>query len=482
MKCSILWCRHDLRLEDNSALAGAIARGGPIVPVFIWAPQEEGMWAPGGATRWWLHHALADLEEQFASAGLKLVIRDARKTSSLEMLLMLARESNADVVYWNRRYEPSAVTRDGEVRRALEDDGIGAESHESSLLFAPEAIANKSGKPFQVFTPMWKHFQSLEIPEPAQVRIAAARAPATWPASEELDRLELLESINGHAGFGAHWGVPSRSAALDRLREFTRDKADLPPGIRDIPSQDGTTQLSPYLHFGQIGVRETWSILARAGNPRPALHTELMRQIVWREFAHYLLHHFPHTPQEPKRPEFALFPWEDNGSVLRRWQQGETGFPIVDAGLRQLLQTGWMHNRVRMIVASFLVKHLLQHWIEGARWFWDRLVDADLANNTMGWQWVAGCGADAAPYFRVFNPIAQGERFDPEGIYVTRWVPELQDIPVKFIHRPWELGELDLKAAIVTLEKNYPAPIVGHAEGRARALAAFAKLKSLRES
>ncbi len=481
MKNSILWFRQDLRLEDNSALAAAIERGTPIVPVFIWAPQEEGVWEPGGAANWWLHHALADLEAQFAARGMRLIIRDARNASTLETVLSLAKDVKADAVFWNRRYEPPVVKRDEKIQRELGANGIAGEVHESSVLFAPESIANKSGRPFQVFTPMWKHIQTLEIPGPVRVKAAAAKAPAKWPASEALDSLELLPKIGWDAGFKDFWGTPSRKQALARLRKFIRTDAERYQELRDSPSEDGTTRLSPYLHCGQIGAREMWWMLAKASNHTAAFDAGIMRQIIWREFAHHLLHHFPDTPQQPLRPEFALFPWENDSAMLRRWQQGETGYPIVDAGMRQLWQTGWMHNRVRMIVGSLLVKHLLQHWIEGARWFWDTLVDADLANNTLGWQWIGGCGADAAPYFRIFNPITQGEKFDPDGEYVSRYVPELKNVPAKYIHRPWELGALELSGMGVSLGKNYPEPIVEHAQGRARALAAFEELKSLRQ-
>ena len=478
---TLLWFRQDLRIDDNSAVAAAIERGAPIVPVLIWAPQEEGNWQPGGATKWWLHHALADLGAQFAEIGLRLIIRDARENSSLETLLELAQQTKADSVFWNRRHEPLLAKRDAEVKCGLEAAGISTGSRESSVLFAPETIANKSGKPFKVFTPMWKHPQTLEMPAPVRVKSAAAKAPAKWPASAQLGSLRLLPKIGWDSGISEFWGTPSRNAALKHLRKFIRSGAESYPELRDSPSDDGTTRLSPYLHLGQVGVREMWGMLANASNRSNEFDTGIMRQIIWREFAHHLLHHFPHIPQQPLRPEFSLFPWEEDSAMLRRWQHGETGYPIVDAGMRQLWQTGWMHNRVRMIVGSLLVKHLLQHWVEGARWFWDTLVDADLANNTLGWQWIGGCGADAAPYFRIFNPIIQGEKFDPDGKFVSRYVPELKNVPAKCIHQPWKLGDLDLSGMGVVLGRDYPAPIIEHSAGRKRALVAFQKLKSSRQ-
>lgn len=481
MKNTIVWFRQDLRLEDNSALQAAIERGEPILPVFIWAPQEEGDWEKGEAAKWWLHHALADLEAQLAERGLRLVILDARETSSMQELLGLAKRMKVDAVYWNRRFEPAVAIRDASIQRDLLAAGIAAESQNSCLLIASEKISNKSGKPFQVFTPMWKHYQSLEIPDPAKVEISAAKAPDRWPRSTKLDSLGLLPTRTWDAGFHKFWGAPSRKTALKQVRSFIKSGAIEYPTLRDIPSEDGTTRISPYLHLGQLGAREVWKMFAKASSRSPVIESGIMRQIIWREFAHHLLHHFPHTPLEPLRPDYALFPWDDDPLMLRRWQRGETGYPIVDAGMRQLWETGWMHNRVRMIVGSFLVKHLLQHWVEGARWFWDTLVDADLANNTMGWQWIGGCGADAAPYFRIFNPITQGERFDPKGHYVARYLPELKNLPAKYIHRPWDLGELDLAGMGVVLGKDYPEPIIEHRTGRERALAAFQKLKELKE-
>ena len=396
-------------------------------------------------------------------------------------LVALAKRAKAGAVFWNRRFEPAIARRDESIRKALAEEGIATAVENSSVLFAPERIANKSGKPFQVFTPMWRHYQTLEVPKPERVNLSAAKAPSRWPKSARLSSLNLLPRIAWDTGLGEFWGTPSRKRAMKRLGAFVRSGAAAYPERRDTPSDDGTTRLSPYLHSGQVGAREVWRKLAEASNHTQSFETGIMRQIIWREFAHHLLHHFPQTPLEPLRQEFALFPWADDANLLRRWQLGETGYPIVDAGMRQLWCTGWMHNRVRMIVGSLLVKHLLQHWVEGARWFWDTLVDADLANNTLGWQWVGGCGADAAPYFRIFNPIAQGEKFDPNGSYVKKYVPELKNLPSKFVQRPWELGDLELAGMGIVLGKDYPEPLVEHSKGRERALAAFQKLKAVKQ-
>ena len=471
---TIVWFRQDLRLADNPALAAAIERGEPVVAVYLWSPGEEGEWSPGGATRWWLHHALEDLGDQLRECGSHLVIRAC--DTSLEALEELVGEIGATAVYWNRRYEPAAVERDSMIKESLRDRGIEAKSFNAGMLFEPHQISNKSGKPFQVFTPMWKHYQTLEVPGVVEVDLAAMKPPREVPAGIAVEDLGLLPKIGWDSGFYQAWD-PTRAAVLARIDQMREDgRAIAYLDDRDTPSIDGTSQLSPYLHFGQVGVREAWRRLGDGS----AIEQGLRRQLVWREFAHHLLFHFPSTPLRPLRPEFEMFPWVEDDTALRRWQRGETGYPIVDAGMRQLWHTGWMHNRVRMIVGSLLVKHLLVHWLEGARWFWDTLVDADLANNTLGWQWIGGCGADAAPYFRIFNPITQGEKFDRGGDYVRRWIPELSALPDRFIHQPWSMGDLELKGCGVVLGKEYPAPVIEHAAGRQRALDAFARLKQLR--
>ena len=467
---TIVWFRQDLRLQDNAALAAAIQRGKPILPVFIWAPFEEGDWAPGAASQWWLHHALNDLNSLLLQQGSRLLLEGAQAGSSLERLLYLARESGADHIYWNRRQEPAAIARDAKVSEQLTREGLRPESFNSAMLLESPDIKNKAGRPFRVFTPLWNHYRTRTIPAPHSVDLDALQSPQKWPQQNPLDLQSFLPSIHWDSGFSDQFGIPTRAAQLARFDEFITTRAETYPTTRDFPAMDGTSLLSPALHWGQIGPREVWH---RLDQTIPAVESGVMRQLIWREFAHHLLVHFPQTPQRPLREDFLQFPWREDPEHLRLWQQGETGYPIVDAGMRQLWQTGWMHNRVRMIVGSFLVKHLLGHWLEGARWFWDTLVDADLANNTFGWHWIGGCGADAAPYFRIFNPIIQGEKFDSDGTYVKTYLPELAKVPAKFIHRPWEMTDLELAACGIRLGQNYPHPIIEHKKGRARALEAF---------
>ena len=467
MSATLLWLRQDLRLADHPALQAAIVRGAPVIPVFIWAPDEEAPWAPGAASRWWLHHSLTALQRDLEARGSRLVIRavgadgTAGADSTLEVLRALLRETGATAVHWSRRYEPAVVARDRIIKDTLRAEGVEARSFNAALLVEPWDVQNLSGKPFQVFTPYWRRV-SADLdpgkPTPAPHSIAA---PAKWPKTLALDALDLLPKIAWDGGFAEAWR-PGEAGAAANLDSFLEGPVKGYGDRRNFPAERGTSRLSPHLHFGEISPRQVW-------HAAPKWRTsQFMAEIGWREFAHHLLWHFPQTTDAPLRSDFLRFPWRTDAAHLHAWQRGLTGVPMVDAGMRELWHTGWMHNRVRMVVGSFLVKNLRLHWLEGARWFWDTLVDADLASNTLGWQWCAGCGADAAPYFRVFNPESQAEKFDPEGGYRRRWVPEAMP--------PSTVGPATITAPGGARDR-YPAPIVDLKASRVAALEAFASLR-----
>lgn len=481
----LLWFRKDLRLSDNSALAAAVARGAPIIPVFVYDEAGEGGWPLGGASKWWLHHSLLALGNALRARGSRLVLACGDSATELQRLV---ERCGAGAVYWNRRYEPAVRARDAAIKASLLAGGVDAKSFNSALLHEPHTIANKQGGPFQVFTPYWRHCTGLGLPEPTTSEAPAHfSVPTEWPEGlPGVQALALLPKIPWDGGFSARW-TPGEAGAQARLARFAASPSvHAYDELRNIPSVDGTSGLSPHLHWGEIGPRQIVASLSALGRERgldPVSNGArvFVSEVGWREFAHHLLFHFPHTPEKPLRADFEAFQWatDSHGEKLRAWQRGRTGYPIVDAGMRELWATGWMHNRVRMVVASFLVKHLRLPWQQGAGWFWDTLVDADLASNTLGWQWSSGCGADAAPYFRIFAPVTQGERFDAAGDYVRRWVPELAKLPDKFIHAPWTAPASVREYAKVDLgpDGNYPAPIVDHATSRAEALAAFKALR-----
>ena len=412
---TIVWFRQDLRLRDNPALHAAAVRAEAVVPVYIWSPEEEGDWPPGAASRWWLHQSLSQLDQSLRARGSRLVLA---RGAALDVLRALAGKTQAGAVFWNRRYEPAAVACTEQVESGLKRDGLETASFNSALLADPAECLNQSGKPYQVYGAFLRALLGrLNPPEPLPTP-RHLHAPSQWPRSVTLPSFELLPKVPWTQTIAATWH-PGEAGAHARLKRFLRVALADYPHARELPAVAGTSSLSPFLHFGEIGPRQVWHALGARGRA-----SVFLRQLIWREFAYHLLHHFPHTPLEPLRPEFRRFPWKRNARYLAAWQRGRTGIPLVDAGMRELWATGWMHNRVRMVTASLLVKNLLVPWQEGARWFWDTLVDADLANNTLNWQWVAGCGADAAPYFRIFNPLTQARRFDPGGEYVRRWVPE----------------------------------------------------------
>lgn len=476
----LVWFRNDLRLADHPALEAARATGRAVIPVFVWAPEEEAPWGPGAASRWWLHHSLTNLDASLRSIGSRLVVG---RGSSLETLLGWARETGASQVVWCRRYEPAVIARDTRIKEALRDAGLEAESFNGALLNEPWTIRNQAGRPFQVFTPFWKSCLAGLDPAAPLKAPAGLPGPRVWPKSEPIEALGLLPRIRWDGEMGKFW-CPGEAGAQKNLDRFVAGALVEYSDGRDRPDRPGTSRLSPHLHFGEISPRQIWHAVRRAAErldwPVATWRGgRYLAEVGWREFAHHLLFHFPQTPERPLRPDFERFPWRTDPAALRAWGRGRTGIPLVDAGMRELWATGWMHNRVRMVVGSVLVKNLLLSWQEGARWFWDTLVDADLASNTMGWQWIGGCGADAAPYFRVFNPVKQGTKFDPEGAYVRRWVPELARVPAEHIHAPWEAPPGVLRAAGVSLDEDYPRPIVSLSASRIAALAAFSSIRAV---
>jgi deoxyribodipyrimidine photo-lyase len=467
---SLVWFRQDLRLADNPALSAAAARGAPIVAVYVLDDETPGQWAAGSASRWWLHHSLTSLSAALKTLGIPLVLRRGPADA---VIPKLATEIGADAVYWNRCYEPFAVARDTAIKAALTGSGAKAESFGAALITEPWTVKTQSGTPFRVFTPFWRALQKDRRPAKPQ-KAPTYRQPYRQITGDNLDDWHLLPAKPNWATGFEGW-TPGEGGAQQQLALFIDDALRDYPTTRNLPGVEGVSRLSPYLHWGEISIRQVWhAIELHAGAGADAY----LRELGWRDFAHHLLWQFPDLPEKPFHEEFSSFPWRSDAQGLKAWQRGQTGYPFVDAGMRQLWATGWMHNRVRMVVASFLVKHLLLPWQAGEAWFWDCLVDADLAANAMNWQWVAGSGADAAPYFRIFNPILQGEKFDADGTYVRRWVPELAGLPDKWLHKPWEAPADILADAKVTLGNTYPHPIVDHDTARRRALDA---LKTIRK-
>ncbi len=470
----IHWFRNDLRLADNVALSAALARGGSVVPVYILDDEVPGARPLGSASRWWLHHSLAGLDQSLAARGAGLVLRPG---STVPALCRLVEETGARLVTLTRGYEPGAPDQEAAVAEALQARGIDCRRYGGSLLHEPEDLLRGEGKVYRVFTPFYKACRRLTAP--GRPLPAPERLPALPDRLESasLESWGLLPSKPNWAdGLRETWR-PGEAAVGERLEAFVDAGLSAYGERRDFPGETATSRLSPHLRFGEISPRQVWHRVNHAIERGDGRGEAYLRQLYWREFSYHLLFGRPNLSEQPLRGAFAGFPWREDSVALSAWRRARTGYPIVDAGMRELWQTGWMHNRVRMIVASFLVKHLLISWRAGEAWFWDTLVDADPANNVAGWQWVTGCGADAAPYFRIFNPILQGKRFDPEGSYVRRWVPELTGLTDKWIHTPWEADDSELERAGVRLGQTYPRPVVDHQAARARALAAFATLK-----
>jgi deoxyribodipyrimidine photo-lyase len=453
---NVVWFRRDLRIHDNPALAAAAAAGLPVVPLYLDHFDDDNAWRPSPVSLNRERHFLSHLSRDLDETGTRLVVRAGEPRRVFEQL---RREFTIRAAFWNRCYEPHERSVEEALRDHLRQAGIEVHAFDGNLLFAPGSVVTSAGTPYRVFTPFWRACRELApelSPAPSPQSLLT---PAVWPATD---------------------AVPTRKDTFDlaaRIESFLEGYEDL----RDRPDCEGTSRLSERLHFGAVGPRELWQGITRyaerASERRGAAADAFLRQLVWREFACHILFHYPHTVDKPMRADFAGFPWRNHEEDLERWRSGQTGYPIVDAGMRQLTQTGWIHNRVRLVVASFLVKHLLTDWRYGARHFWMTLNDADLANNTLGWQWVAGCGVDAAPYFRIFNPVLQGEKFDPDGNYVRAWVPEIAQLPPRWIHKPWSAPKHVLLESGVQLGREYPTPIVRHEVARERALDAYRSIR-----
>lgn len=467
----IVWFRQDFRLSDNPALHAAASEG-VILPIYILDDINADEWKMGGANRVWTHHSLHDLNQQLDS---KLCVL---KGDAVTLINQLAKDVDAKAIYWNRCYEPWRIARDKQIKESLE---IECKSFNGSLLWEPWQIKTQGGTPYKVFTPYYRK---------GCLNHTAPRNPLEKPDNVDIynhqelniDDLGLLPR-KAEGGWGAqmtaHWDI-SETGARQRLNDFLEDGLHDYKEARNNPSKENVSRLSPYLHHGQLSPNQVWyaSEFGAHHNQTPqkdidAFHAELG----WREFSYHLLYHMPDITHEPLQQNFKHFPWHDDEVSLKKWQQGQTGYPIIDAAMRELWATGYMHGRCRMIVGSFLVKNMLTHWHEGEKWFWDCLVDADLASNSASWQWIAGCGADAAPYFRVFNPLLQSKKFDSNGNYIRQWIPELSKLSDKDIHAPWTLDENTLKQAGIVLDKDYPKPVLDLAATRNRALEAYSTIK-----
>jgi len=474
MRTAMLWFRQDLRLADNSALHDALKQFDRVVMVYVHAPCELGEWSPGEASQWWLHHSLSSLESSVQKLGGRLIIRSG---SSLEQLSDIAKQAQVNTLFFNRAYDPILVERDREIVHSFKNIGIKCREYNGLLLFNPEHISTQTGSPYRVFTPFWNKFQSLfqleqPLPVPNQLNHAYCSLDST-----SIDDLGLLSQIRWYDKLHQYW-QPGEDAAQDKLESFLSQNLIAYSALRDRPDVNGTSLLSPHLHFGEISPRQLlWRSRIVANSSIPGLLQALetfTKELVWREFAYYTLHHYPRIIGEPLNERYRNFPYAKNREdLLLAWQTGRTGFPLVDAGMRQLWESGTMHNRVRMIVASFLTKNALISWKRGARWFLDTLVDADLASNTFNWQWVAGCGADAAPFFRIFNPISQSQKFDPVGKYIKQWLPELARMPQRYIHEPWKMPAAVQKDFKIFIGKTYPSPIIDLKQTRQTAIDLF---------
>lgn len=473
----IVWFRQDLRIADNPALVHAVASSKPVLALYVHDEFSSGLRSMGGAQKWWLHHSLGSLGNDLQKLGCPLIFKSG---SAADVIDTIAAENNADMVVWNRRYGAAEQSIDAAIKASFKASGKTALSFDGLLLHEPALVKTKSDAPYRVYTPFWKNLVAGDPPRPPLAPPQKIVAAKTETVSDRLDDWNLLPRNPDWSGGIAEEWTPGEPAAHEQARRFFAEDLKVYQTARDLPGQDRTSRVSPYLRFGEISPHQLWAF----ANARPTTAPDKDRmvwskEIVWREFSYHLLHHWPDLAQTNFNRKFDAFPWQLDATSLSAWQKGMTGYPIIDAGMRQLWQTGWMHNRVRMIVGSFLVKHLRIDWREGEQWFWDTLVDGDPASNPAQWQWVAGCGADAAPYFRIFNPILQTQKFDPDGTYIHRYVPELAKLPPEYLSAPWDAPTQALEQAGVRLGETYPLPIVDHKTAREQALEALNATKAI---
>ncbi len=474
---TIMWFRQDLRLRDNPALTTA-SQNGNVLAIYIYDEHHPGQHEMGAASKWWLHHSLQKLNQ---SLNNKLHITKGDPSAILEQLV---EQTGAQKVVWNRCYEPWQIARDKDIKSKLKACQIEVQSFNGALLWEPWEIMNQSGSPYKVFTPYYrKGCLRAQSPRPVLSAPPALNLCYQQNSDEEVESLDLMPDIIWYTGFEARW-QPGEEGAANNLSRFLNNTVEDYKLARDVPSMKGTSFLSPHLHFGEISAHQAWHATLNQFNgsmDNPGVDS-FLSELGWREFSHYLLYHFPTLPVQNFNKKFDNFKWRGENDDLTAWQRGQTGVPMVDAGMRELWQTGYMHNRVRMIVGSYLVKNLGTHWHQGEAWFWDCLLDADLAANSASWQWIAGCGADASPYFRIFNPVTQGEKFDPDGDYIRQYCPELAKLPNRYIHKPWEADQSTLNQAKVILGKTYPHPVVDLKVSRQAALDAYSDAKAAFEN
>ena len=474
----IVWFRRDLRLADNPALHLAVASGRPVIPLYI-LDKTEDVRFPGAAGLWWLDQSLKALEASLHDRGSKLILRRGEAAKVVEDVV---KTTGAGAIYWNRLYFPGQLDRDKSLKAKLQDQGVEVKTCNASLLVEPWEIETKAGGVYHVYTPFWRAARAQVGDLALHSAPSKMRSPRNHPRSDALAEWKLHPAKPDWSKGFTDW-EPGEAGAKKRLSRFLDRHLTDYPKHRDLPALEATTRLSPHLHWGEIGPRQVFSTVDAAAHHHPALHAQadkFLAELGWREFNHHLLFERPELPKENFKAAFDEMDWRKDKRAFDAWTKGLTGYPMVDAGMRELWTTGYMENRVRMICASFLIKHLLIDWRDGEAWFWDTLCDADEANNVMNWQWVAGSGADASPWFRIFNPISQGEKYDPAGDYVRRWIPEIAKLPNKYIHSPWTAPEDVLVKAGVKLGDTYPEPIVQHDKARKRALDALKETRPSR--